>query len=42
MKELLFAITALLALNILAACNTVQGLGADIQQGGKALERAAD
>jgi len=27
--------------SILAACNTVQGLGKDIEKGGQAIERAA-
>ena len=26
---------------LLAACNTVEGVGKDIQSGGKAIERAA-
>lgn len=42
MREVIFAVTALLALNILAACKTVQGLGEDIQEGGKAIERATE
>lgn len=35
---LLIAIAAL----GLSACNTVEGVGQDIQEGGKALERAAN
>jgi len=36
------AISALLAtLFVLAGCNTVQGLGQDIQKGGQVLEDAA-
>ena len=31
-----------LAVLFLAGCNTMQGLGKDIQQGGTALEKAAD
>ncbi len=30
------------ALLALAACNTMEGAGEDIQSGGKALERSAD
>ena len=33
---------ALLAALALSACNTVQGVGKDLKQGGEALERAAD
>lgn len=32
---------ALIATFSLAACNTVQGVGKDIQAGGKAVEKAA-
>ncbi len=38
MKEL-FALMAVIAL--LAGCNTVQGVGKDIQKGGEAVEKAA-
>jgi predicted small secreted protein len=27
---------------ILSACNTMEGLGQDVQQGGKKIERSAD
>ena len=35
---------ALLALfgSLLAACNTVEGMGQDVQSGGRAMERGAD
>lgn len=36
--NLLLAFTAVL---FLAACNTVQGVGKDIQAGGKAVEKVA-
>ena len=36
-----FLLIAIAALG-LAACNTVEGVGQDIQAGGKALERAAN
>jgi predicted small secreted protein len=32
----------LAALGVLAGCNTMQGLGKDIQKGGAAIEKAAD
>ena len=27
---------------LLSACNTMEGFGQDVQQGGKAIERSAD
>lgn len=27
---------------VLSACNTMEGLGQDVQQGGKKIERSAD
>lgn len=39
-RNLMVAILALLGL-ALTACNTVQGVGKDIQAGGKAVEKAA-
>ncbi|MCK9201809.1 MAG: entericidin A/B family lipoprotein [Gallionella sp.] len=35
------AITLLLAVLVLAGCNTMEGLGKDIQHGGEKLEKAA-
>jgi predicted small secreted protein len=35
------AITLLLAVLVLAGCNTMEGLGKDIQTGGEKLEKAA-
>ncbi|MHB8667365.1 MAG: entericidin A/B family lipoprotein [Burkholderiales bacterium] len=32
---------SLLATFILSACNTVEGVGKDLKQGGEAIERAA-
>lgn len=32
----------LVLLPLLAACNTVEGFGQDVQKGGKSLERTAD
>ena len=38
MKIIIFAIACLLTLS---ACNTVQGMGKDIEKGGQAIEKAA-
>ncbi len=35
-------IIALLTLPLLSACNTMEGLGQDIQKGGEKLEKSAD
>ncbi|NCN89221.1 MAG: entericidin A/B family lipoprotein [Gallionella sp.] len=35
-------IVLLLAMGMLAGCNTMKGLGEDIQKGGQVLEKAAD
>jgi entericidin B len=35
------ALFALMGVVNLAACNTVEGLGQDIQKGGEAIEKAA-
>ena len=39
MIRIVFAIAAVL---LLAACNTVEGVGKDIKKGGEAIEKAAD
>ncbi|MDR4513353.1 entericidin A/B family lipoprotein [Nitrosomonas sp.] len=39
--KLFTVVFAFIALFGLAACNTMAGLGKDIQQGGEALERTA-
>ena len=36
------AITLLLTVLVLAGCNTMEGLGKDIQKGGEKLEKAAN
>ncbi len=36
------AILAAAVLGMLAGCNTVEGVGQDVQAGGRAVERAAD
>jgi predicted small secreted protein len=38
MKELLFFIAAAM---FLTGCNTVQGIGKDIEKGGEAIQRSA-
>ena len=38
----LFALLLSGAASMLSACNTMEGAGQDIQQGGKALENSAD
>lgn len=35
-------IVALLTLPLLSACNTIEGLGQDIQKGGQKLEKTAE
>ena len=37
MKAMLFLVVL-----VLTACNTVQGIGKDIKQGGQAIEKAAN
>ncbi|MDH5857230.1 entericidin A/B family lipoprotein [Lampropedia aestuarii] len=34
-------LVSFLSIAALAGCNTVQGVGQDVQQGGKAIEKAA-
>lgn len=41
MKKFAFLVAGLLSLALLSACNTVQGLGKDIEKGGQAIEKAA-
>ena len=36
------AILAAAVLGLISGCNTVEGLGQDVQAGGRAVERAAD
>jgi len=40
LKKLLSLLALLSALGILGACNTVQGIGKDIEKGGEAIQRA--
>ena len=41
MNRFILATIALLLTVVTTGCNTMQGLGTDIQQGGQALEKAA-
>lgn len=34
-------LSAVLALMVLAGCNTIEGMGKDIKKGGEAIEKAA-
>ena len=40
MKKLMLAMMALVAAVALSACNTVQGIGKDIEKGGEAIQKA--
>ena len=40
MKTILSVIFALTTVGALTACNTVQGIGKDIEKGGEAIQRA--
>ncbi|HPR06565.1 MAG TPA: entericidin A/B family lipoprotein [Denitromonas sp.] len=41
MKRLIALIVAAMALVSLSACNTVRGVGQDIEKGGEAIQKAA-
>ena len=41
MKKIAFTVFALVSALTLSACNTMQGVGQDIQKGGQAIEKAA-
>ncbi len=40
MKKLIFVLLTAVGLLSLTACNTVQGIGKDIEKGGEAIQRA--
>lgn len=42
MKKIIFLALILFAFTVLSGCNTMQGLGKDIQGAGEAIEKAAD
>ncbi len=41
MKRLVIAFVAIASVFSLSACNTIHGIGKDIEKGGQAIERAA-
>ncbi|MBE0623420.1 MAG: entericidin A/B family lipoprotein [Burkholderiales bacterium] len=41
MRKANLVLLALIAAFVLGGCNTVEGLGKDVKQGGAAIERAA-
>jgi len=41
MKRIAFIFTLIVTSTVLTACNTVQGVGKDIEKGGQAIERVA-
>ncbi len=41
MKRLVIAFVAIVSVFSLSACNTIHGIGKDIEKGGQAIERAA-
>ncbi|WP_136249030.1 entericidin A/B family lipoprotein [Halomonas borealis] len=40
-RTLLLSIAALFTLSLLAGCNTVRGVGQDIEQGGEAIQQSS-
>lgn len=40
LKKCVLALTALLVLSSLTACNTTRGFGQDVEAGGKAIQRS--
>lgn len=41
MKKFAFVLFVIASVTSLSACNTVQGMGRDIEKGGQAIEKAA-
>ncbi|MDR1529025.1 MAG: entericidin A/B family lipoprotein [Burkholderiales bacterium] len=41
MKRLMLITVIMMMLGVVAGCNTVQGIGKDIQAGGETIEKAA-
>ena len=41
MNKIAFVLFVIVSVMSLSACNTVQGLGKDIEKGGQAIERVA-
>lgn len=42
MKRIMFAVLVIVSVLTTTACNTMQGIGKDIERGGQAIERAAN
>lgn len=42
MRTLSISLLMLMTLLLVSGCNTIQGAGKDIEQGGEALQRSAD
>lgn len=40
MRKILFVIVAAVTALVLVGCNTVQGIGKDIEKGGEAIQKA--
>jgi entericidin B len=40
MKKFLFVLCAMVSVLSFSACNTVQGIGKDIEKGGEAIQKA--
>ena len=41
MKKIAALVFAMISIAMFSACNTMQGVGRDIEKGGQAIERAA-
>ena len=41
MEKIAFILFVIVSVMLLPACNTVQGMGKDIEKGGQAIERVA-
>jgi entericidin B len=41
MKKITFILLTIASVVVFSACNTVQGIGKDVQKGGQAIEKAA-
>ncbi|MCC6346892.1 MAG: entericidin A/B family lipoprotein [Nitrospirales bacterium] len=41
-RRIVLAVSVALCLSFLAGCNTLQGMGKDIEKGGEAIQKAAE
>lgn len=41
MKKIILLFTMLMVFHCMAACNTIKGVGKDIEKGGEAIQRVA-